>query len=130
SLKPRTHESYRSNHRALVEVMGGVALAEINRRLIAEHITRRKAGGVTDATIRRDLAFLSAVLSAAVRWDWIEANPGTAISKRSLKEARPRTRFLTRAQFKRLKSEVPDYMKDILVIAVETGMRREELLGL
>ena len=88
-----------------------------------------KQAGVTDATIRRDLAFLSSLFSTAIRWEWLDTNPITAVSKRSLKESRPRTRFLTRAEFAALKRAAPDF-KPMLLLAVETGMRREELLGL
>ena len=80
--------------------------------------------------VRRDLAFLSSLFSAAIRWEWADTNPVTAAGKRSLKEARPRTRFLTRDEFAALRRAAPDYLKPILTLAVETGMRREELLSL
>ena len=130
SIKARTKASYRSNDKACRPTLGSLRLAEINRRALADHITARKQSGVTDATIRRDLAFLSSLFSAAIRWEWLDTNPVTAVSKRSLKEARPRTRFLTQAEFASLKRAAPDYLKPILTLAVETGMRREELLGL
>jgi len=130
SVKPRTKATYRSNDKACRATLGTLTLADINRRAIAEHISARKQAGVTDATIRRDLAFLSSLFSMATRWEWVDTNPVTAISKRSLKESRPRTRFLTRAEFAALKRAAPDFLKPMLVLAVETGMRREELLGL
>lgn len=104
-------------------------MLEINRRGLAEHISARKQAGVTDATIRRDQAFLSSLFSMAIRWAWVDTNPVTAVGKRSLKEARPRTRFLTQTEFAALKRAAPDYLKPILIVAVETGMRRGELLG-
>ncbi len=130
ALKPRTKDTYRSNDRACRATFGSLRLSEIGRKTLADHISLRKRAGVTDATIRRDLAFLSSMFSMAVRWDWIDINPVTAVGKRSLKEARPRTRFLTRAEFERLRASAPPYLRPILTLAVETGMRREELLGL
>lgn len=43
---------------------------------------------------------------------------------------RPRTRFLTRIEFAALQRTAPNFLKPMLVLAVETGMRREALLGL
>ena len=129
SIKPRTKASYQSNDKACRPTLGLLRLVDINRRALADHNTARKVAGVTDATIRRDLAFLSSLFSAAIRWEWVDTNPVTAVSKRSLKESRPRTRFLTRAEFALLRRGAPDYLKPILTLAVETGMRREELLS-
>ena len=129
SIKPRTKATYQSNDRACRPTLGSLRLADINRRALADHISARKQAGVTDATIRRDLAFLSSLFSMAMRWEWVDTNPVTAVGKRSLKESRPRTRFLTRAEFDALKYAAPDFLKPMLVLAVETGMRREELLS-
>src|SRR5690606_10910358 len=129
-LKPRTRQTYLSNDRACQTVFAGRRLTEIDRRTLADHIGARKRAGVSDATIRRDLAFLSSLLGMAVRWGWLEANPITRMDKRGLREARPRTRFLTPAEFRRLVAAAPLYLKPILTLAVETSMRRAELLGL
>ncbi len=130
SIKARTKASYRSNDKACRSTLGALRLADINRRALADHVAGRKQAGVADATIRRDLAFLSSLFSAAIRWEWVDTNPVTAVGKRSLKEAQPRTRFLTRPEFASLKRVASDHLKPILTLAVETGMRREELLGL
>ncbi len=129
SIKPRTKASYQSNDKACRPTLGSLRLADINRRALADHISARKQAGVTDATIRRDLAFLSSLFSMAIRWEWVDTNSVTAVSTRSLKESRPRTRFLTRTEFSALKRAAPDFLKPMLVLAVETGMRREELLS-
>jgi integrase len=109
---------------------GHLHLDEITRRTLPEFVSTRKRSGVTDATIRRDLAFLSSVFSMANRWGWVDTNPVTALNKKSLKESRPRTRFITREEFERLYETASDDLKPILVLAVETGLRKEELLGL
>lgn len=65
----------------------------------------------------------------AVRWDWMGTNPVTAFSKRTLKKSRVRTHFLTREEFRRLYDCASQELKPVLVVAVETGMRKEELLA-
>src|SRR5688572_8761692 len=65
SLKARTLESYRFNSRVCARLLGHLHLDEITRRTLSGFVSTRKRSGVTDATIRRDLAFLSSVLSMA-----------------------------------------------------------------
>jgi len=57
-------------------------------------------------------------------------NPLARFDKRSLPESPPRTRFLSRTEYRRLLSAADPYLRPIIEIAVETGLRREELLGL
>jgi integrase len=130
TLKTGTLESYGFNARVCARLLGHLHLDEINRRTLSEFVSTRKRVGVTDATIRRDLAFLSSVFSMANRWGWVDTHPVTSFSKKTLRESRPRTRFLTREEFVRLHAAASDDLKPILVLAVETGLRKEELLGL
>jgi integrase len=130
SLKPRTIESYRFTSNLCARLVGHLYVDEINRRTLSEFVAARKRTGVTDATVRRDLSFLGSVLSAANRWGWVDTSPVTNFNKRSLKESRPRTRFLSRAEFARLYEAASEDLKPILTLAVETGLRKDELLGL
>jgi integrase len=130
ALKKGTIEGYRFNARTLTRLLGDRHLDEIDRRSLAEFVAIRKRTGVTDATIRRDLAVLGSVFTTAIRWGWADTSPVTGFNKRALKMSRPRTRFLTREEFDRLHEAASDDLKLILVLAVETGMRKAELLGL
>ena len=97
---------------------------------MGEHVTKRKQAGVSDTTIRRDLAFVSSMCSLAVRWGWLDTNPATTFGKRTLKEARPRTRFLTHAEYDALLANAAEHVRPAITLAVETGLRKEELFGL
>ena len=130
SIKPKTRHCYGSSSRALQPSFGPLYLDEIDRRVIADFVGARKRTGVTDATIRRDLAFLSALCGMAMRWGWLETNPVASFSKRGLKESRPRTRFLKPEEFERLWAASSPEMRPALVLAVETGLRKDELFGL
>ena len=98
--------------------------------VLGEFVAIRKRTGVTDATIRRDLSFLGSIFTAAIRRGWVDTSPVTALNKKALKESRPRIRFITRDEFSRLHYAASETLKPILVLAVETGMRKEELLSL
>jgi integrase/recombinase XerD len=130
SIRPKTRACYASSDRACRPTFSGRYLDEIDRRLIGEFVSRRKQGGVSDITIRRDLAFLSSMCAMAIRWGWLDTNPVTAFSKRTLKESRPRTRFLDHAEYVALLTEAADHVRPAIVLAVETGLRKEELFSL
>ena len=70
------------------------------------------------------------MFSFAERSGWVSQNPLKGMDKRSLPEARPRTRFLSRDEFKRLLSASAPHLRPLIGMAVETGMRLEELLSL
>lgn len=129
-IKPGTRRSYRANAANWLRHFPGLPLAEVDRPLVTEFVSRRKREGVTDATIRRDIAFLSSVFAMAVMWGVVEENRVQRFNKRFLKEARPRTRFLTRGEYRRLIAAASPALRPLIALAVETGMRKEEMLGL
>lgn len=129
-LKDGTIETYRYNSQTLSRILGPVYLDEIDRRALADFISARKRTGVADATIRRDLAFLGSMFTMAERWGWVDTSPVTKAVKKVLRESRPRTRYLTQAEFDRLYEAASEPLRPILVLAVETGLRKTELLGL
>lgn len=130
SIKPKTSRCYMSSSRALGPTFEPLNLDEINRRTIADFVSVRKRSGVSDTSIRRDLAFLSSLCAMAVRWSWLDTNPVTAFNKRALKESRPRTRFLRPKEFERLLAVSSKELRWALILAVETGLRKDELFGL
>jgi integrase len=130
TIKPKTRACYLSSDRACRATFEGRYLDEIDRRPLGEFVSRRKQAGVSDTTIRRDLAFLSSMCAMAVRWGCLDTNPVTAFGKRTLKEARPRTRFLSQAEYQALLANAAEHVRPAITLAVETGLRKEELFGL
>ncbi len=108
TLRAGTVETYRYNSRVLTRLLGHLYLDEIDRRALAEFVTSRKRTGVTDATIRRDLALIGSIFTAAIRWSWADTSPVTRFNKKALKESSARTRFLTREEFARLRGAASD----------------------
>jgi integrase/recombinase XerD len=92
-------------------VLAGKYLDQIDRRLIAMSVSHRKATGVSDTTIRRDLAYLSSLCTSTVAWGWLDTNPVTSFNKRTLKESRPRTRFLDSQEYAALLSAASDRLR-------------------
>jgi integrase/recombinase XerD len=130
SIQPKTRRCYETSNRMCRPVLAGKYLDQIDRRLIGLLVSHRKATGVSDTTIRRDLAYLSSLCASTVAWGWLDTNPVTSFNKRTLKESRPRTRFLDTQEYAALLSAASDRLRLAIQLAVETGLRKEELFGL
>lgn len=122
-----------SRCRRLREKFAGRDMRGLGPRDVREYIAGRTAQGVRPATINRELALLSAAINYANReWEWQLPNPVTG---RKLKEPDGRVRWLTRAEAVALlaaadASTRAPHLADFLRLALNTGMRRGELLRL
>lgn len=90
---------------------------------------KRRSG----ATVNRYLAAMSHALTMASReWGWARENPMLRVTKR--KESRGRVRWLVEAEIERLlaacRASGLAYLEPAVVLALCTGMRQGEILGL
>jgi integrase len=129
-LKPRTRANYRGHILVLGAHFTDHYIDEIRKAHVAEFVAHQKREGLKSPTIRRYLATLSSLFSFAERSGWLNQNPLARVDKRSLPEAQPRTRFLSKEEYRRLLSASKPHLKPIIEMAIETGLRSEELLGL
>tara|TARA_R110002074_G_scaffold239322_1_gene411137 strand:- start:188 stop:1075 length:888 start_codon:yes stop_codon:yes gene_type:complete len=130
TIKPKTQEGYRTSHRALQRFFKNLHLDQIDRRRIGEFVSARKHQGVSDTSVLRDLAFFSSLCSMAQRWGWLDTNPVRAYDKRTLKQSKPRTRFLSQDEYRSLLAASSAHVQGAIVLAVETGLRRTEQFSL
>jgi integrase len=89
----------------------------------------------TIATVNRELSKLRRMFNIAQREGWIRTNPfATGESLISLADERKRERILTREEERRLLEACGDprraHLRPIVVAAIDTGMRRGEILAL
>ena len=83
---------------------------------------------VSPATVNRALAILRAIFNKGIEWNKFEGkNP--VIGIKFYKE-QSRLRFLEKEEIKTLLDNATDYLKPIIIIALNTGMRRGEILNL
>ncbi len=84
------------------------------------------------ATVNRELAVLSKIFSLAVRDELIETNPCLRVAK--LRGETKRERYLSPAEEDRLMAALDEldaaWVKHILIVALNTGMRKGEILRL
>ena len=119
--------------------IGSYALADVTPSLIAQH-RDKLINGLTHhgkrrspATVNRYMAALSVTFTTAVKeWGWIENNPLLKVTKS--KESRGRVRFLSQdeheALLKACKDSANPYLYPVVVLALSTGMRQGEIMGL
>lgn len=128
-IKESSRRRYNTSIKMLRDHFGSIQIHQIDRATVMDYVTARRAEA-TDATIRRDLACLSSALSHAVEKEWIQHNIMKSISLRSVKESKPRVRWLRTNEYVKILAKAPPYLKPMIIILVETGMRLGELLSL
>lgn len=137
--KPKSEDKQKALLGWWREQMGSYALADVTPALIAEY-RDKLAGGVTvrgsqrnPATVVRYMAALSVAYTQAVNeWGWIDASPMRKVKKPT--ESRGRVRFLSDEERARLlkacKESSNPYLYTVVVLALSTGMRQGEIMGL
>ncbi|HAT8370924.1 site-specific integrase [Legionella pneumophila serogroup 1] len=121
------------------EELGQYSLADVSPALIAEKRDKLASGITTrnrlrtPSTVVRYLAALSHAFTMAVKeWGWIEDSPMRRVTKP--KEPRGRVRFLSDDERSLLLNECKksesQYLYIAVVLALSTGARKMELMGL
>ena len=83
-----------------------------------------------DATVNRELACLRHMLSKAVEWGMMEMNPFDKIQDLFFMENNARLRFLNEDEITKLIDVCRPHLRPMVICAINTGMRKEELLSL
>lgn len=137
-LKPKSQEKQTQQLGYWKEKLGHLILSEVGSSNIVairnELSTGQTPRGIrSPATVNRYLAAISHVYTIAIKeWEWTHDNPASRVSK--LRESRGRTRFLSDSERKRLleacKRSGNKYLYFVVVLALSTGARRNEILSL
>jgi len=112
----------------LTEFFRGKYLSEITPEAIERYRMKRKADEREPATINRELACLKTLFNKAIEWEKAERNPAAKIKK--YREPNSTERILTPDEMRRLIDAAGPELRPVLLIALNTGMRRGEILGL
>lgn len=113
----------------VLKTMGDVPLQSITPRWVYDYQARRLRDGVAPSTVNREVAYLSSLLTWAVRRELIPDNPCRKVEK--LKEPPPRNEYLRPDEIRRLLSTpTTPHLRMAFLLTLTTGLRRGELLRL
>lgn len=129
----RSFETTANRVKHLRVAFAGQVMNDLAGKHISHYSSERAKAGASAATINRELS----ALSAAINWcnkefEWGLPNP---VKGRKRKEPEGRVRWITRAEVEALcrearKQRRGDNLADFIRLAVNTGCRKEEMLGL
>jgi len=93
-----------------------------------EKYKRRRQGKVSNATVNREIACLKHIFTKAIEWGIVQKNPGKKV--KLLRERNTRLRYLDEKEIRRLYDACAEHLKPVVIVALNTGMRKEEILSL
>lgn len=122
--------------RNLCARFGNTILKDISVSEVEKYKRARLSGGLTfgdkipsPSTVNRELRCLTKVLNLAVDLGVLAENP-IAGKVKMHREPTGRVRYLQPEEIEKLLSECADHLKPIVYLAMLTGMRKGEILGL
>lgn len=128
--RPRTVESYRETTRLYIDpAIGRVPLARLEPEDVSAMLRRLEAKGLSPTTVRYAHAVLRIALNRAVKTGRAVRNVASLVEPpaRRTAERRPLTAEQARAL---IAATAGDRHEALYVVAITTGMRQGELLGL
>ena len=118
----------RERLKELLPYFGDIPLVKITKNMAREYrMCRLSRKAITDATINRDLAVLRHLLYWAVDEGLLPSNPLARL--RMARERRTARPVMSVAEEDKILGVAPSHLAELVIAALDTGMRRGELLG-
>jgi integrase len=128
SNKKDWRQDERRGEKHLLPEFGDLPLSDVTPWKIEKYKSRRVNEGAAKSTVNRELALLKTVFSKAVIWGKAKDNPVKRV--KLYRENNRRERFLTEEEAHKIIEAAGDPVKYFIIIGLNTGMRRSEILGL
>ena len=103
-------------------------LGSITKGLVLDYMNLRKDEGVTSASINREKALITCILTCAVEWDMLSHHPLRGL--KSFRESGKRDVEITDEQVAAMIEALPESVGNIVELACYTGFRLENILSL
>lgn len=111
----------------LLPYFSDVPVVRINKAMAADYRSfRHRAKTISEATVNRDLSVARRLLNWGVEQSLLVANPLARLTME--RERRTRRPVVSVEEEIKLLCAAADHLKDIIVAALDTGMRRGEIL--
>ncbi len=126
---PKSHIRDRSLGAHLNSCFGNLVLTELSPRLISGYKVRRRDEGAAPNTVNNELRLLGHAFNLAVKeWEWVGSNPVSKVSKERVNNRIER--WLTHEEEESLLAASPQWLREVVIFAVNTGLRQAEILDL
>jgi integrase len=135
-LMSKTHEKTRSRYQSSINNIlrhfgENIRLSDITPESIFKFLQKRMVEGAGKATVNRDVATLSALMSQAKRMRLVSRNPCIDIGKLNERHDRRQAKPLSYDEEARVKQFSPEWLSVLITLLAETGLRvRKEALPL
>lgn len=106
---------------------GTIQLDQLNSKMLEDYLSERLED-VTLATVSKELGILKSAYTRALRWDWVSTTPFRGITLNQ--EGEERLRWLTDEEEARLVAVAASWLRDFILVGLDTGLRRSNLVGL
>src|SRR4030067_2192507 len=114
----------------LADTFGTLILRRFNSMLLEQYQTERLQRN-KPATVNRLIATISHMFTKAIEWDMVEAETLKRIRKvKLLPENNRRLRYLSKEECQALINACDKHLRPIVITALNTGMRKGEILSL
>lgn len=126
---PKSYERDKGLRKNLESVFGDMILTEISPSQIAEYKAKRRMGGASPRTVNYELTLMGHAYNLAVReWEWLKDNPVSKVQKEKVNNLVER--WLTFEEEKKLLQASQKWLQEIIIYAIQTGLRQSEILDL
>ena len=113
----------------LLKTFGNSYLHDINPAMVSNYKVQRRSEGASPRTINYELTTMSHAFNIAIReWEWINDNPIKKVKKERVNNAVER--WLSMEEEKLLLNASAKWLKEIIVFAINTGLRQSEIINL
>ncbi|WP_285442497.1 tyrosine-type recombinase/integrase [Candidatus Brocadia sp. AMX2] len=125
----RTQMHYKTTLGHALPFFGNMKLTSITPKRIAEYKAMRYSRGIKPGTFNLERAMFSKMFNVAIReWEWLKENSVSKVSRD--RENNHRDRWLSIEDERRLLENMPEWLREIVLLALHTGLRQDELLSL
>src|SRR5262249_2871798 len=110
---------------------GACCVQNLTVQMVEEYQSQMLESGKAPATVNRHVACLKHMLTKAVEWEMVQEGVLHKIRKvKKIPEQNQRLRFLSEEECQELVAACRGHLRPIVITALNTGMRREEILSL
>ena len=125
--RPMVYKRDRIIIKHLLKTFSGYETKTISAHDLEEYKSIRIAD-VSPATVNREVTCIKHMFNKAVEWQYLKHNP--LLSVKRFKEPPGRLRYLTANEINSLLNVCTNHLKPIVIMALNTGMRKGEILNL